>query len=112
MRHGMEVLLRNVFFDTCVYHQSDIDLLLKVIPADNVLFASEIFGAVKGVDPEKGFHFDDTRRSHGGHPAGHRPVCTGRQCRRHRCGGDRRQGRPAGRHGRFFRLAPWHPWVW
>jgi 4-oxalmesaconate hydratase len=58
----MEELLRNVFFDTCVYHQPGIDLLLKVIPADNVLFASEIFGAVKGVDPETGFHFDDTRR--------------------------------------------------
>ena len=61
-RPPMEVLLRNVFFDTCVYHQPGIDLLLKVIPADNVLFASEIFGAVKGVDPETGFNFDDTRR--------------------------------------------------
>jgi 4-oxalmesaconate hydratase len=61
-RPPMEELLRNVFFDTCVYHQPGIDLLLKVIPADNVLFASEIFGAVKGVDPETGFHFDDTRR--------------------------------------------------
>ncbi|BFO55470.1 amidohydrolase family protein [Acidovorax sacchari] len=61
-RPPMEDLLRNVFFDTCVYHQPGIDLLLKVIPADNVLFASEIFGAVKGVDPETGFPFDDTRR--------------------------------------------------
>lgn len=61
-RPPMEELLRNVFFDTCVYHQPGIDLLLKVIPADNVLFASEIFGAVKGVDPETGFNFDDTRR--------------------------------------------------
>ena len=61
-RPPLEVLLNNVFFDTCVYHQPGIDLLLKVIPADNVLFASEIFGAVKGVDPQTGFHFDDTRR--------------------------------------------------
>ena len=61
-RPPLSELLRNVFFDTCVYHQPGIDLLLKVIPADNVLFASEIFGAVKGVDPETGFHFDDTRR--------------------------------------------------
>jgi 4-oxalmesaconate hydratase len=57
-----ELLLRNVWFDTCVYHQAGIDLLLRVIPADNILFASEMVGAVRGVDPETGFHFDDTRR--------------------------------------------------
>ncbi|WP_043005657.1 amidohydrolase family protein [Comamonas testosteroni] len=55
-------LLRNVFFDTCVYHQPGIDLLLRVIPEDNVLFASEVHGAVKGIDPETGHNFDDTRR--------------------------------------------------
>jgi 4-oxalmesaconate hydratase len=55
-------LLKNVYFDTCVYHQPGIDLLLKVIPADNVLFASEIVGAVKGIDPETGHYFDDTKR--------------------------------------------------
>lgn len=55
-------LLKNVFFDTCVYHQPGIDLLLKVIPADNILFASEMVGAVRGIDPETGFYFDDTRR--------------------------------------------------
>ena len=55
-------LLKNVYFDTCVYHQSGIDLLTKVIPADNILFASEIVGAVRGVDPETGFNYDDTKR--------------------------------------------------
>jgi 4-oxalmesaconate hydratase len=57
-----ESVLRNVFFDTCVYHQPGIDLLTKVIPAENILFASEMVGAVKGVDPETGFNYDDTRR--------------------------------------------------
>ena len=57
-----ELLLNNVYFDTCVYHQAGIDLLLKVIPAENILFASEIFGAVRGIDPETGQPFDDTRR--------------------------------------------------
>lgn len=57
-----ELLLNNVFFDTCVYHQAGIDLLTKVIPAKNILFASEMVGAVKGIDPETGAHFDDTRR--------------------------------------------------
>jgi 4-oxalmesaconate hydratase len=57
-----EGMLKNVFFDTCVYHQPGIDLLTKIIPAKNILFASEMVGAVKGVDPETGFNYDDTRR--------------------------------------------------
>ena len=57
-----ELLLNNVYFDTCVYHQAGIDLLTKVIPADNILFASEMVGAVRGIDPETGHYFDDTRR--------------------------------------------------
>jgi 4-oxalmesaconate hydratase len=57
-----ELLLQNVFFDTCVYHLPGIELLLKVIPAENILFASEIVGAVRGVDPETGQYYDDTRR--------------------------------------------------
>lgn len=55
-------LLNNVFFDTCVYHQPGIDLLTKVIPVENVLFASEMIGAVRGVDPETGHNYDDTKR--------------------------------------------------
>jgi len=57
-----ELLLKNVSFDTCVYHQPGIDLLLKVIPVDNILFASEMVGAVRGIDPRTGFPFDDTKR--------------------------------------------------
>lgn len=57
-----DLLLNNVYFDTCVYHQPGIDLLLKVIPADNILFASEMVGAVKGIDPETGNYYDDTKR--------------------------------------------------
>ncbi len=55
-------LLKNVYFDTCVYHQPGIDLLTKVIPVDNILFASEMVGAVRGVDPETGHYYDDTKR--------------------------------------------------
>jgi 4-oxalmesaconate hydratase len=55
-------LLRNVYFDTCVYHQPGIDLLARVIPVANILFASEMIGAVRGIDPETGHHFDDTKR--------------------------------------------------
>jgi 4-oxalmesaconate hydratase len=55
-------LLKNVFFDTCVYHLPGIELLAKVIPIDNILFASEMVGAVKGIDPHTGHYFDDTKR--------------------------------------------------
>jgi 4-oxalmesaconate hydratase len=57
-----EHLLNNIFFDTCVYHQPGIDLLTKVIPVKNILFASEMIGAVRGIDPETGFYYDDTKR--------------------------------------------------
>ena len=55
-------LLKNIYFDTCVYHQPGIDLLTKVIPVDNILFASEMIGAVRGIDPETGNYYDDTKR--------------------------------------------------
>ena len=55
-------VMRNVFFDTCVYHQPGIDLLVEVIDVDNILFGSEMVGAVRGIDPTTGHYFDDTRR--------------------------------------------------
>ena len=48
--------------DTCVYHQPGVDLLHQVVAAENILFGSEMLGAVRGVDPETGHPFDDTRR--------------------------------------------------
>ena len=57
-----EHLLNNIFFDTCVYHQPGIDLLTKVIPVKNILFASEMIGAVRGIDPTTGHYYDDTKR--------------------------------------------------
>ena len=57
-----EHLMGNVFFDPCVYHHAGVELLHRVIDADNILFASEMLGAVRGIDPETGFHWDDTKR--------------------------------------------------
>ena len=57
-----ENVMGNVFFDTCVYHQPGIDLLTSVIATENILFGSEMIGAVRGIDPETGNYFDDTRR--------------------------------------------------
>jgi len=57
-----ELIRNNVFFDTCVYHQAGIDLLVKIVPAENILFGSEMVGAVRGIDPETGHYYDDTKR--------------------------------------------------
>ncbi len=57
-----ELLLKNLYFDTCVYHLPGIELLTRVVPIDNILFASEMVGAVRGIDPETGHYYDDTKR--------------------------------------------------
>jgi 4-oxalmesaconate hydratase len=51
-----------VFFDTCVYDQAGIDHLTRVVPVDNILFASETFGAVTAADPLTGHASDNTKR--------------------------------------------------
>jgi 4-oxalmesaconate hydratase len=55
-------VMNNVWFDTCVYHQPGIDLLAEVIDTKNILFGSEMVGAVRGIDAETGQYFDDTKR--------------------------------------------------
>ena len=55
-------VMTNVSFDTCVYHQPGIDLLTSVISPDNILFASEMLGAVRGNNPDGDFPWDDTKR--------------------------------------------------
>jgi 4-oxalmesaconate hydratase len=57
-----ESVMNNVYFDTCVYHQPGIDLLTRVIPVENILFGSEMVGAVRGIDPTTGQYYDDTKR--------------------------------------------------
>lgn len=57
----LDELMNNIFFDTCVYHQPGIDLLVDVVPTDNILFGSEMVGAVKGLNPETGEYYDDTK---------------------------------------------------
>jgi 4-oxalmesaconate hydratase len=58
----LEPILNNVFFDTCVYHYPGIEFLTRVIPVDNVIFGSEMIGAVRGKDPNTGEYFDDTKK--------------------------------------------------
>jgi len=44
-----------------VYHQRGIDLLVEVVPTTNILFGSEMVGAVRGIDPDTGNYYDDTK---------------------------------------------------
>ena len=37
-------------------------VFVQVVPVDNILFGSEMLGAVRDIDPETGYHFDDTKR--------------------------------------------------
>ncbi|MEI9886148.1 MAG: amidohydrolase family protein [Rhizomicrobium sp.] len=57
-----DLMRNNIFFDTCVYHKPGIELMLKVVPHGNILFGSEMVGAVRGIDPETGHYYDDTKR--------------------------------------------------
>jgi 4-oxalmesaconate hydratase len=61
-RPPIDELLKNVYFDTCVYHLPGIELLFEVVPAENILFGSEMFGAVRGIDVRTGQYYDDTKR--------------------------------------------------
>jgi 4-oxalmesaconate hydratase len=61
-RPTVESMMNNVFFDTCVYHYPGIEFLTRIVPVDNILFGSEMIGAVRGKDPQTGEYFDDTKR--------------------------------------------------
>src|SRR5699024_6061110 len=54
--------LNTIYSDTCAYHQPGIDTLLEVVPHRNIMFASEMIGAVRTQDPNTGHYFDDTVR--------------------------------------------------
>jgi len=62
VKRPLEEMLDNIFFDTCVYHRPGVELLTTVIPVENVMFGSEMIGAVRGKDPNTGNYFDDTKK--------------------------------------------------
>lgn len=51
--------LRKLWFDSCLYTQDGLELLLKVAGTDRVLFGSEKPGTGSQIDPETGRWFDD-----------------------------------------------------
>lgn len=54
-----EEFIKRLYFDTTVYSQEALEMLIKVVGVDNVLFASEMLGGVNTTDPRTGRSFDD-----------------------------------------------------
>jgi len=53
--------VKRIYFDTTVYGQDAMELLIRVAGADNILYASEMLGGVNVIDPATGRSFDDNR---------------------------------------------------
>jgi 4-oxalmesaconate hydratase len=56
-----EQFITRLYFDTTVYNQDAMHLLVKVAGVDNVMFASEMLGGVTTKDPLTGRMFDDNK---------------------------------------------------
>ena len=56
-----EEFVKRLYFDTTVYSQDAMEMLIKVVGVDNILFASEMLGGVTTIDPTTGRFFDDNK---------------------------------------------------
>lgn len=56
-----EEFIKRLYFDTTIYNQEAMELLIKVAGVDNILFASEMLGGVTTVDRTTGRYFDDNK---------------------------------------------------
>jgi 4-oxalmesaconate hydratase len=56
-----EAFVKRFYFDTTVYSPDAMDMLVKVVGVDNIIFASEMLGGVNTVDPHSGRSFDDNK---------------------------------------------------
>ena len=54
-----EEAARRVYWDMAIYDQASMEMLIHRVGVDNVLFATEMFGAVNAIDPETGRSFED-----------------------------------------------------
>ena len=52
---------RRVYWDMAIYDQESMEMLIKRVSVDNVLFATEMFGSVNAIDPQTGRSFEDVR---------------------------------------------------
>lgn len=54
-----EEAARRVYWDMAIYDKESMEMLIKRVGVDNVLFATEMFGAVNAIDPKTGRNFED-----------------------------------------------------
>lgn len=57
-----EEVVKHLYFDTAIYDKDSFEMLIRKMGVDNVLFATEMFGTSKAIDPNTGRKFDDTVR--------------------------------------------------
>ena len=56
-----EQFVKRFFWDTTVYSAAAMQMLVRVVGVDNILFASEMLGGVNATDPSTGRSFDDNQ---------------------------------------------------
>lgn len=54
-------VVHHLYFDTCLYDVESLELLVKKIGSDRVVYATEMGGTGKQIDPETGKSFDDIK---------------------------------------------------
>jgi 4-oxalmesaconate hydratase len=59
-RPPFEEQVKHLYFDMAVYDKDSMEMLIKKMGADKVLFATEMLGTAQAVDPKTGKTFDDT----------------------------------------------------
>jgi 4-oxalmesaconate hydratase len=62
-----ENFVKRFYFDTTVYSREAMELLIRVVGVDNIVFASEMLGGVNVVDPQTDRSFDDNKPLLDGH---------------------------------------------
>ena len=60
-RQPLEEALKRLYFDTTLYDQQGIEMLIRAVGVDNTLFSTEMIGAAHVRDPETGDWIDNTR---------------------------------------------------
>jgi 4-oxalmesaconate hydratase len=59
-KRPFEQVIKHLYFDTAVYDRDSMEMLIRKMGVDNVLFATEPFGTAMYIDPQTGKTFDDT----------------------------------------------------
>ncbi|MDE2515765.1 MAG: amidohydrolase [Rhodospirillales bacterium] len=59
-RRPFEEMVKHLYFDLALYDRDSMELAIRRMGPDNLLYASEMFGTAKAVDPTTGRCYDDT----------------------------------------------------